>query len=92
VWTAQVGTGAGRVLLAIDAAFADLPRFYDVEFESRLRDFTARNGTSGSLRDISTSGSAVRHQYMLVMTKEDGCWCRRFEVSAQLQPARLGAP
>jgi hypothetical protein len=41
---------AGRTLFAVDAAFAGFPRFHDVEW---VRDFTARNGTSGSLRDIS---------------------------------------
>jgi hypothetical protein len=40
-------------LEAAGAAFAGFPRFHDVEFEFRVRDFTARNGTSGLLRDIS---------------------------------------
>jgi hypothetical protein len=38
-------------LEAAGAAFAGFLQFHDVEWLPR--DFTARNGTSGSLRDIS---------------------------------------
>lgn len=60
-------------VLNLDLACAKAPRneanTSAAHSASATLGFTARDGTFGSFRDISTGGSAVRHRYMLVMTK-----------------------